>query len=104
MSGATSYVLAAEAFSQQLRDAAAQYDSGTMRLDTLALLLCNVGQSLSELAAKAECDLIRLAGPVCPHDGKRAIEHDLCVCFGHVMPDSHPRWPDGVTWLREHSK
>lgn len=78
-----------------------------------------------------ESELLRLCGPVCPHDGKRAIEHigsawlpsgtRLCQTDGCRGLDwqgehskfasnyahpfvAHPEWPEGAQWLRERGK
>lgn len=49
-----------------------------------------------EDAQKLIAELERLAGPVCPHEGKRAIEHTENLClFGD---NAHPTWPDGAQW------
>jgi hypothetical protein len=52
-------------------------------------------------AVKLAADLERLAGPVCPVDGLRAIEH---LRFERdrdatVMTTTHDGWPQGRAWL-----
>lgn len=47
-------------------------------------------------------ELDRLAGPVCPHDQRRAIEHTyLLTRFGE---GEHSPWPDGEEWLRRNAR
>lgn len=58
-------------------------------------------------------ELERLCGPVCPHDGCRAIEHEIPrpgwefadgakIHMGELQ--NHPRWREGEAWLRERAK
>lgn len=68
--------------------------------------------------AKLIADLRRLCGPVCPHDGKYAVEHKSCgyrrsigcAQVGYhttalcAEVRDHPEWPEGEAWLRERSR
>ena len=99
-------------------------------------------EEVLEAYTRALDELLRLCGPVCEHDGKRASEHgkvrwlcgwqdshheyigratfhdspvcgaDLAMggkCLGdksaylHGPCSAHPSWPEGETWLREHT-
>lgn len=56
-----------------------------------------------------ESELLRLNGPSCPHDGKRASEHTLCRTHDeHIYlaqcTRTHTRWFDGEEWLRRNAR
>lgn len=61
---------------------------------------------------RLEAELLRLCGPTCPHDGKRAIEHEIPLTgweyqTGAVIKldgEDHARWPDGIAWLKKRRK
>lgn len=62
---------------------------------------------------RAEAELLRLCGPPCPHDQKRASEH-LCRCsgartsphfhFGAGVLYPHLEWPGAEEWLRRSAR
>lgn len=68
---------------------------------------------MKDRIAALESELQRLCGPVCPHDGKRAIEHthhshlsdsSRIVTLSEINDSivrAHGRWPEGAQWLRE---
>ncbi len=64
---------------------------------------------VGELRARDE-ELLRLAGPICALDQRRAVEHEIAP-HGWVFAndvkmkldgEKHPAWPVGKKWLQKH--
>lgn len=59
--------------------------------------LLNYMSAVRDAQARDRAELARLCGPICPHEGRRAVEHTyLLARFGE--DGLHPAWPEAARW------